>query len=252
MYKREITTSLREVFLGHRTYHMTSWIHCVTFTWPPGVLLMINSYLRVAFGCSIGHTRCLYDSYTRASRSRVAFLTQSVNFVSLSCCPRVWFGSHRVAFRSDRDAFGWKLFSYAGVTLSRFWLAMDTRWRKFATSGMIVKTSGHSGLHHKPSCDRRLRFLGFGSNFGSVHKIFGMSKFAEGLPEGASSCGLRVSFLSTVWPSCGHPLGSCSHRLYFVWSSATPAFYSTDWHYDGHTVLADGLAMATRLRKAFA
>ena len=46
----------------------------------------------------------------KASRSRVAFLTQLVNFVCPSCCPRVWFGSHRVAFRSHREAFGWKLF----------------------------------------------------------------------------------------------------------------------------------------------
>ena len=51
-------------------------------------------------------TRCLHDGYTRASRSRVAFLTQLVNFVCPSCFHRVWFGSHRVAFCSHREAFG--------------------------------------------------------------------------------------------------------------------------------------------------
>ena len=112
MYKKEITASLREIFLGHRTYHTTSWSHRVTFTWPPGVLLTNNSYLRIAFVCSVGQTRCIHDGYTRASRSRVAVLTQLVNFVCSSCCPSARFGSHRVAFRSNRDAFGWKLFCY--------------------------------------------------------------------------------------------------------------------------------------------
>ena len=112
MYKTEITSRLREMFLRHRTYHTTSWWHRVAFAWPPGVLLAKNSHLRVAFVWSFGDTRCLHDGYPRASRSRVAFLTQSVNFVCPSCCPRVWFGRHRVAFRSHRDAFGWKLFCY--------------------------------------------------------------------------------------------------------------------------------------------
>ena len=133
---------------------------------------------------------------------------------------------------------------------------MNTRWRKIATSGMIVKTSGHSGLHPKPSCDRRLSFLGFGSNFGSVHKIFGMSKNCRRCSRrcivGWTSCVLLGHRMAIVSPSCRHPVGSCSHRLYFVWSSATPGFYSIRWQYDGYAVLADGLAMATRLREAFA
>ena len=112
MYKTEINSRLREMFLRHRTYHTTSWRHRVAFAWPPGVLLAKNSHLRVAFVWSFGETRCLHDGYPRASRSRVAFLTQSVNFVCPSCCPRVWFGRHLVAFRSHRDAFGWKLFCY--------------------------------------------------------------------------------------------------------------------------------------------
>ena len=79
---------------------------------PSRVLLAKNSHLRVAFVWNVGDTRCLHDGNTRASRSRVAFLTQLVNFVCPSCFPRVWFGSHRVAFRGNRGAFGWKLFCY--------------------------------------------------------------------------------------------------------------------------------------------
>ena len=79
---------------------------------PSRVLLANNSHLRVAFVWNVGDTRCLHDGYTRASRSRVAFLTQLVNFVCPSCFPQVWFGNHRVAFCSHREAFGWKLFCY--------------------------------------------------------------------------------------------------------------------------------------------
>ena len=89
MYKREITSRLRDMFLRHRTYHTTSWCHRVAFAWPPGVLLAKNSHLRVAFVWSFGDTRCLHDGYPRASRSHVAFLTQSVNFVCPSCVLRV-------------------------------------------------------------------------------------------------------------------------------------------------------------------
>ena len=121
---------------------------------------------------------------------------------------------------------------------------------------MIVKTSGHSGLHPKPSCDRRLSILGFGSIFGSVHKIFGMSKNCRRSSRRYivvwTSCVLLVHRVAIVSPLCGHPVGSYSHRFYFVWSSATPGLYSTRWQYDGHAVLADGFAMATRLREAFA
>ena len=122
---------------------------------------------------------------------------------------------------------------YAGVTLSRFWLPMDTRWRKFATSGMIVNTSGHSGMHPKPSCVRRLSFLGFGGSFGSVHKIFGMSKNCRRSSRSCTiawtSCVLLVHRVAIVRPSCVHPVGSCGHRLYFVWPSATPGIFSTRW-----------------------
>ena len=106
------------------------------------------------------------------------------------------------------------------------------------------------------SCDHRLSFLGFGSNFGSVHKIFGMSKNCLRSSRRCivvwTSCVLLGHRVAIVSPSCRHPEGSRSYRRYFVWSSATPGFYSTRWQYDGHAVLADGLAMATRLREAFA
>ena len=141
----------------------------------------------------------------------------------------------------------------AGVTLSRFWLPMATRWRKFAISGRIVNTSGHSGMHPKPSCVRRLSFLGFGSSFGSVHKIFGMSKNCRRSSRSCTfawtSCVLLVHRVAIVRPSCVHHVGSCDHRIYFVWPSATPGILSTRWQYDGHTELADGLEKATRRRE---
>ena len=61
---------------------------------PPVVLLTNNSYLRVAFVYSVDDQRCLHDGFTRASRSRIAFLTQLVKFACASCCPREWFGRH--------------------------------------------------------------------------------------------------------------------------------------------------------------
>ena len=60
---------------------------------------------------------------------------------------------------------------------------IDTRWthdkgkeRKCTNSALIVKTSGHSWGHLKPSYDRRWSFSGSGSNFVSGGKIFGMPK----------------------------------------------------------------------------
>ena len=116
---------------------------------------------------------------------------------------------------------------------------MYTRWRKFATSGMIVNTSGHSGMHPKPSCVRRLRFLGFSSSFGSVPKIFGMSKIAEGLPEVAPSRGLRVSFSSTEWPSW-------DHRVYILLIRVAIAFTSCDHRRHRSFFSHDGNTMDTR------
>ena len=67
-------------------------------------------------------------------------------------------------------------FGYVGVTLSRTWHQMDTRLWKCSNSGLIVYTSGHSWGHLKPSYDHRLSFSGFGNNFVSDGKIFGMPK----------------------------------------------------------------------------
>ena len=98
---------------------------------------------------------------------------------------------------------------------------------------MIVNTSGHSGLHPKPSCARRLSYLGFDSSFGSVHKIFGMSKNCRRSSRSCTfawtSCGLLVHRVAIVRPSCVHPVGSCGHRLYFVWQSATPDTMAIRW-----------------------
>ena len=90
---------------------------------------------------------------------------------------------------------------YARVTLSRSWLAMDTRFWKFAISGLIKNKSSLLWVHRTPSREFRLSFSGFGSNFGSVNIIFGMLKTAEGPREVLYSCIFRVSILSAVWPS---------------------------------------------------
>ena len=115
---------------------------------------------------------------------------------------------------------------------------------------------GSFGTASKPSCVRRLSFLGFGSSFGNVHKIFGMSKNCRRSSRSCTfawtSCVLLVHRVAIVRPSCVHPVGPCGHRLYFVWPSATQGIFSTRWQYDGHTELADGLEKATRRREAFA
>ena len=88
---------------------------------------------------------------------------------------------------------------------------------------MII--SGHLGLHPIPSCDRRLIFLGFGSNFGSVHKIFGMSKNCR---RSSRRCTL-VDFVCPFHPPCGHRVDihlvcvsivftSCGHRQHRIFS----------------------------------
>ena len=127
---------------------------------------------------------------------------------------------------------------------------IGTVWRQH------VNTSGHSGMHPKPSCVRRLSFFGFGSSFWSVHKIFGMSKNCRRSSRSCTfawtSCALLVHRVAIVRPSCVHPVGSCGHRLYSVWPSATPGIFSTRWQYDGHTEFADDLGKATRRREAFA
>ena len=46
----------------------------------------------------------------------------------------------------------------------------------FSNSGVIVISSGYSYAHLEPSVDLRLDLSNFGSNFGTVVKIFGMPK----------------------------------------------------------------------------
>ena len=84
---------------------------------------------------------------------------------------------------------------------------MDTRWRKFATSGMIVKTSGHSGLHPNPSCVCRQSFLGFGNSFGRVKKNFGMSK----------NCRRSSRSCNFAWTSCVHLVHRVAIVCTFCW-----------------------------------
>ena len=79
------------------------------------------------------------------------------------------------SIENKNSVFNWS-FLYVGVTLSRTWHQMDTRLWKCSNSGLIVYTSGHSWGHLKPSYDHRLSFSGFGNNFVSDGKIFGMPK----------------------------------------------------------------------------
>jgi hypothetical protein len=90
----------------------------------------------------------------------------------------------------------WMCFCNAGITLSRNWHQMDTRWRKCSNSALIGKPSGHSWEHLKPSYDRRWSFSGSGSSFvsgGWVH---------DGIARASRS---RVAFLrqsgSFLFPS---------------------------------------------------
>ena len=93
----------------------------------------------------------------------------------------------------------------------------DSQWThdegnlQFYYSGRIVNTSGHSGMHPKPSCVHRLRFLGFGSSFGSVHKIFDISKSCRMSSRSCTfewtSCVLLVHRVAIVRPSCVHRVG---------------------------------------------
>ena len=131
----------------------------------------------------------------------------------------------------------------AGVTLSRFWLAMVTRWRKFATSGMIVKTSGHSGLHLKPSCDRRLSSA---ATSGVFTKSLACQKIAGGLPEGASSCGLHVSFSSIVWPSWDNRVDILWVRVAIVFTSCGHRQHRVFTPHDGNTMDTRYLPMVLR------
>ena len=119
---------------------------------------------------------------------------------------------------------------------------------------MVVNTSGHSGLHPKPSCVRRLSFLGFGSSFGSVNKILGMSKNCRRSSRSCTfvwtSCVLLVHRVAIVRPSCIHPVGSCDHRLYFVFTSVTPGTMAIRWTHGAYRWSREGYTTSRGLRIA--
>ena len=84
---------------------------------------------------------------------------------------------------------------------------------KCSNSVLIVKPSGHSWGHLKPSHDLRWRFSGSGSDFVSGGKIFGMLK----------NCRRTLRRFIFVLHSCVHfalrkaiVMASCHLRLYFV------------------------------------
>ena len=58
-----------------------------------------------------------------------------------------------------------------------------------------------------------------GATSGVVEKSLACQKNIRWSREGSTSCWLRVSIATFVWPSCGHLVTSCDHRVYFVWSS---------------------------------
>ena len=153
---------------------------------------------------------------------------------------------HTIILPATPRRFSVVLNAIASVTLSRFLLAMDIRWRKFAKLGMIVKISGYSGLHPKPP-RQQLREC-------SQHRwhVKNCRRSSRSCTFAWTSCFLLVQRVTIVRPSCAHPVDSCAHRLNFVWASATPGIFSTRSQYDGHTELADGLGKATRRREAFA
>ena len=100
---------------------------------------------------------------------------------------------------------------------------------KCSNSGLIVKTSGHSRSHLHQSCDHRLYFPGFGSNFVSEGKIFGMQKnwpkFSRKLIFVLTSCVYFAHRKAIVMASCHRDnrdiivITSYDHRWYREFST---------------------------------
>ena len=133
------------------------------------------------------------------------------------------------------------------ITLSRNCHQMDT-WINCSDSALIVKISGHSWGHLKPSYDRRWSFSGSGSNFVSGGKIL----HAKELPKDLS-CWFRVSIMPFVRPLWGHRVKKsvifvftlCDNRYHW-------AVFATWRQYEGNKKLPDCLKKATRLCEALA
>ena len=95
-------------------------------------------------------------------------------------------------------------------------------------------------------------FKGSGATSGVFIKSLACQKIAEGLPEGASSCGLRVSFSSTVWPSWVHRVDILRVRVAIVFTSCGHRRYRAFTPHDGNTMDTRCLPMVLRWLHDFA
>ena len=121
--------------------------------------------------------------------------------------------------------------------------------RLCSNSALIVKPSGHSWGHLKPSYDRRWSFSGSGNNFVSGGKIFGMPKNSRRTLWRfifvLNSCVHFALRKAIVMASCQIVSSSCDHRCH-------RAFFASRRQYEGNKKLSDCLRKATRLREALA
>ena len=95
-------------------------------------------------------------------------------------------------------------------------------------------------------------FKGSGATSGVFIKSLACQKIAEGLPEGASSCGLRVSFSSTVWPSWVHRVDILWIRVAIVFTSCGHRRHRAFTLHDGNTMDTRCLPMVLRWLHDFA
>ena len=95
-------------------------------------------------------------------------------------------------------------------------------------------------------------FWGSAATSGVFTKSLACQKIAEGLPEGASSCRLRVSFSSTVWPSWDHRVDILWVRVAIVFTSCGHRRYRVCTPHDGNTMATRCLPMVLRWLHDFA
>ena len=89
-------------------------------------------------------------------------------------------------------------------------------------------------------------FVGSGATSGVFIKSLACQKIAEGPPEGASSCGLRVSFSSTLWPSWVHRVDILWVHVAIVFTSCGHLRHQAFTPHDGNTMDTRCLPMVLR------
>ena len=95
-------------------------------------------------------------------------------------------------------------------------------------------------------------FWGSAATSGVFIKYLACQKIAEGLPECASSCGVRVSFSSTVWPSWDHRVDILWVRVAIVFTSCGHRQHRVFTPYDGNKMDTRCLPMVLRWLHDFA